>query len=258
MKTLRIFCVIVLVMWGVAFVINNSLHVIKPGYRAAVETLGAVADRSYENGPVWVFPFVTEVIPYDVKEQKYDFAYKLKTANMQNVLVSGAINYNLNGDRVHILHQYVGKDYQKVMIEPLLEGVLTQTVGKNDPAFLVNNMEMVTEAVSYIIKDELAQVDLLNTRDIKLFKPEFSEELEAAYRDAEVAKVATQRVEQEAQQMLLKAQSEGKALELKSNALKNPLIVQYEVAKALGSWSGNLPSTLVLGDNALPMLPLGK
>ena len=94
-------------------------------------------------------------------------------------------------------------------------------------------------------------------KDLEPNVPPFEKVIEdkaIAKQVAEKAKIETLRVEEEAKQMLLKAEAEGKALKLKSDALKNPLIVQYEVAKALGSWKGNLPSTLVIGQGALPIL----
>jgi len=253
MKIIKFLLWTVVILFIVSFAVVNVLKIIRPGEVAAIEEYGHVRNQSYQNGIVTIVPG-GKVVRFPRWEQKYDFSWQLKTGNVQTVTIKGALNYSLNPQQVHVLYQAVGENYKPVLVEPLLQGTLNQMIGKQEPAYIVNNPEVIGEAALYIVKDQLKQTNLVFVRDLQLFAPTFDKDLEQAYKDVAVAQLATKRVEEETKQLLMKAEAEGKALKLKSEALRNPLIVQYEVAKALGAWKGNLPNTLVLGQGALPVL----
>jgi len=256
MKLFKILLWAVIILFIGCFVVVNVWRAPEPGKAYGVADYGVVRDKSYENQ--WMFaPSVwSKVYPFDVTEQASSFSWEMKTGNVQSITMKGTINYALNPQEVHRVLKNIGEGnkYKSVLVDPLLQGTISQLVGKQDPIYVVNSQDVVAEAVRYIVADQLAQTGLVFVNGVQIFAPKFDKDLEKAFKDVAVAKLATQRVEEEAKQMLMKAEAEGKALQIKSEALRNPLIVQYEVAKALGSWKGNLPSTLVLGQGALPIL----
>lgn len=265
-KFVRISSIVVIVMFIASFVAINCLHVVHPGYRAVVDCYGYVQQKSYKNGIVKTIPG-SKVIIYDVHMKNQKFSVEVKSSSMQDVKVSGVLNFNLNGDQVHRLYEAVGEeDYKPVLITPLLEGAISEVVGKQTPEFIVNSQEMIREAVLYIMKDQLEQTQLVNVNDLRMFRPRFDSAFEKAISDkvvaqqiTEKAKIETQKVEEEAIQMKKRLEAEAYGINLKSKAMNNPLIVKYEYAKAMGKWTGKLPSTLVVGQNgSIPVLPLGK
>lgn len=255
----------VVAVYAISFVVVNFVRIVRPGYAGALEFCGYVYPSSYKNGLHTVWPG-SQMHVFNIMQQKHEYTMKLKTSSMQDVTVKGAIIYNLNADNVHRLYQNVGEQYQPVIITPLLEGALNETIGKQTPEFIVNSQEMIREAVLYIVKDQLEQTELVSVNDLRLFRPQFDEKFEEAIKDkvvaqqiAEKAKFETKRVEEEAAQMRKKMEAEAYGLNLKSKALNNPLIVRYEYAKAMGKWEGKLPNTLVVGQNGtMPVLPIGK
>lgn len=254
-----------LVAFVAAFVLRNVMHIVPVGYRAAVTDMEILRPTSYENGVVWGVPFVTKVVLYDVHERTYAYSFKVKGASMQDITMSGALVYHLNGDEVVRLYQAVGRNYQPVLITPLLEGAVNQIIGTKEPEFVVSNQEMIGEALLYIMQNELGPTGLVEVSDFRIFRPEFDPTFEAAIKDkvvaqqiAEKAKFETKKVEEEAKQMKLKLEAEAYGLDLKSEAMKNPLIVEYEYAKAFGKWEGKLPSTLMMGQSSIPVLQVGK
>jgi len=265
MKKTRNLLIAVVVIYAISMVVVNVLHSVRPGYEAAVEWCGYVVEKSYENGPILTWPG-SNVVSYNVKQQKHEYEIPVKAVSMQNVTVTGALNYNMCKGVAHRMYKEVGVDYKPVLITPILEGALNETVGKQSPEFIVSNSEMIKEAVLYIMKDQIEPTGLLKINDLNLFCPQFDKEYEKAIQDkvvaqqiAEKAKFETERVKQEALQMREKMEAEAYGLKLKSKALNNPLIVRYEYAKAMGKWEGKLPSTLVVGQNGtMPVLPLSK
>lgn len=265
MKKIKFVLAAVIAAYVVIFLVINVVKVVRPGEAAAVEFMGAVDQRSYSNGPVFVYPG-SKVVRFNVREQKHAYKMNLKLASMQDVTISGALNYNLVADNVYRLYENVGEDYKPVIVTPLLEGAFNETIGKQSPEFVVSSPEMIREAVLYILKDQLEPTGLLQISDLRLFKPQFDKKFEEAIKDkavaqqvAEKAKFETQKVEEEAAQMRKKLEAEAYGINLKSKSLNNPLIVKYEYAKAMGKWQGKLPNTLVVGQNGtMPVLPLGK
>ena len=50
------------------------------------------------------------------------------------------------------------------------------------------------------------------------------------------------------------ASANAKGVAELSKALSNPLVVKYEAIKALQKWDGKLPNSLVISDDALPII----
>lgn len=254
-KLVKVLAWAVIALYVLSFVGVNITRINKPGEAIAVTDAGYVRPHSYQEGIVWIFPLgISQVSVFDKKEQAYKFTFKTRTSELQKVSINGAFRFNVNGDSVHVMLQKVGKEYEPVLIAPLIEGTMNQLVGKQSIEYIAYNQEEVTEAIRYVMANELAPSNLIKVHDVQLFCPDFDQDVEKAIVAKTVAQQETERVKEEAKQMLLLAESEGKALKLKADALSNDLIIKYEVAKALGKWQGNLPGTLILGQDAMPIL----
>lgn len=263
-KSIIITAIAVLVAFVAAFVLVNSYVPVPAGHRAAKDFQGYVYPESYESGPHFTWPFVSFMQVYDVREQKAIYGFSVKEGQfMQDVKISGALNYHLNGDNVHLLYQKVGKDrdYKKVIIDPLVESSVNEIIGKHSSEFVVSQQDMIREAVLYIVRDRLPEANLVDVTDFHFFKPTFTKKYEAAIEEkavaqqiSEKAKYETLRVEEEAKQMKLRFEAEAHGINLKSEAMRNPLIVEYEYAKAFGKWEGKVPSTLMVGQNGVPFV----
>ncbi|MBR6409664.1 MAG: prohibitin family protein [Alphaproteobacteria bacterium] len=265
MKALKIVAFGIVAIWFGAMLVANIVKIVEPGHAGVVVTLGKVQEKSRESGPIAVWPFISDVVQFNVREQVYAFEIAMKAETVQDVTVTGALNYNLNGDQVYRLYKAVGEEYQPIVLYPLLEGALNQVVGKRSVEFIVSSSEMIREAVLYIMQDQINRTGLVNVNDLQMFKPHFDANFEKAVSDkvvamqvAEKAKIETERVKAEALQMRERLAAEAYGLELNSKALQNPLIVEYEFAKAMGKWEGKLPSTLVVGDKASVPVLLNK
>lgn len=152
-------------------------------------------------------------------------------------------------------------------------------------SFVGNEEKIVTEAVEYIVRDQLLTEGLVKVKTFRLLSyqasPEFENLIEQTVQakqgeklekyKSQMAKQATARVKEEAQQiyerMAAEAKAQGIEVELKAKALKNnPFVAQYELAKAVQKWNGelNLPQTLTMMEGAnssgtiIPFLKIGK
>ena len=261
MKKLTICMAIIAGVWGCLFLALNSIDVIPVGMTGAKETLGVV-DSKPRKGWVLKEPFISRIIKVNTRQQTYNFETSFKTNDGQNVKVPVSIVYQFREQNVPDMVKNINvATYQDLILAPYLTNALQDAIGKSDPFLLVTNTDMVSSATRYILENQLNQNQYIQIKDILFGKPIFPKSLEDAIEKkltetqlVELAKIQTLRVQEEAKQMLAMASANAKGVAELSKALSNPLVVKYEAIKALQKWDGKLPNSLVISDDALPII----
>lgn len=261
MKKLIVCMAIIAGVWGCLFLALNSIDVIPVGMTGAKETLGVV-DSKPRKGWVLKEPFISRIIKVNTRQQTYNFETSFKTNNGQNVKVPVSIVYQFREQNVPDMVKNINvATYQDLILAPYLTNALQDAIGKSDPFLLVTNTDMVSSATRYILENQLNQNQYIQIKDILFGKPIFPKSLEDAIEKkltetqlVELAKIQTLRVQEEAKQMLAMASANAKGVAELSKALSNPLVVKYEAIKALQKWDGKLPNSLVISDDALPII----
>lgn len=261
MKKLIVCMAIIAGVWGCLFLALNSIDVIPVGMTGAKETLGVV-DSKPRKGWVLKEPFISRIIKVNTRQQTYNFETSFKTNNGQNVKVPVSIVYQFREQNVPDMVKNINvATYQDLILAPYLTNALQDAIGKSDPFLLVTNTDMVSSATRYILENQLNQNQYIQIKDILFGKPIFPKSLEDAIEKkltetqlVELAKIQTLRVQEEAKQMLAMASANAKGVAELSKALSNPLVVKYEAIKALQKWDGKLPNSLVISNDALPII----
>lgn len=261
MKKLIVCMAIIAGVWGCLFLALNSIDVIPVGMTGAKETLGVV-DSKPRKGWVLKEPFISRIIKVNTRQQTYNFETSFKTNDGQNVKVPVSIVYQFREQNVPDMVKNINvATYQDLILAPYLTNALQDAIGKSDPFLLVTNTDMVSSATRYILENQLNQNQYIQIKDILFGKPIFPKSLEDAIEKkltetqlVELAKIQTLRVQEEAKQMLAMASANAKGVAELSKALSNPLVVKYEAIKALQKWDGKLPNSLVISDDALPII----
>lgn len=257
LKGLTILAIVIMVFYVVGLCLVNSCSIVQPRYAGIKITLGSIEPKSYSNGIVWHYPFISTVDTLKVSQLVHKYELNVKDVDGQRVIINGAVNYSANKDSAHVLYVNIGKDYLPVVLQPLLESTVNQVLGSKKALFIMQEQAMIQEAIFYIMNDQLEATNLVKVVDLRLFAPTFEESFQKALDEkftaqqlALKAAEETKRVREEAEQMYLKLKAEARGMEDRSNALKNPLIIEYEYAKAFNKWDGGVPGNLVLGGDA--------
>ena len=261
MKKLIVCMAIIAGVWGCLFLALNSIDVIPVGMTGAKETFGVV-DSKPRKGWVLKEPFISRIIKVNTRQQTYNFETSFKTNDGQNVKVPVSIVYQFREQNVPDMVKNINvATYQDLILAPYLTNALQDAIGKSDPFLLVTNTDMVSSATRYILENQLNQNQYIQIKDILFGKPIFPKSLEDAIEKkltetqlVELAKIQTLRVQEEAKQMLAMASANAKGVAELSKALSNRLVVKYEAIKALQKWDGKLPNSLVISDDALPII----
>lgn len=250
------------------FVFRNAMSIAPPGTTAAKVTFGHVSEEAYE-GFFWRVPFCSYPVIVNTRQQTNLYeSREVKTRDLQTIGLDCTVIYQINSEKVPAIIKNVNPEkIDSVVLFPRLANALQETIGKNDVYLLVTQQEMVREATRYILTDMLATDGFITVKDILFSKPKFSPQFEKVIEERmiagqllEITRIETQKVEEEAKQLLLKASADLDVLKRKNQLLTNPLIIKYEAMKLLQNWNGNLPSTLVISGNEslLPVFPVNS
>jgi regulator of protease activity HflC (stomatin/prohibitin superfamily) len=238
----------------------SSIYSIDPGFRGALTTLGKVEQRSYPNGVGFKWPYISSMTEIDVRTQKMEEQTSSYTSDVQTAQMQYVFTYDLRPDNVHVLYETVGMDYESKIVVPKLNDVLKDVVGKWQAQDLVSNRDKAREEVLAGLQ---AQLDSRFFQNISFqfinidYSDRFEDAIESkviAEQKAQEAVNNTKRIQEEAEQRLIKANAEVQEMNLKAKALNNnPKLIELEW---INKWNGQLPQ-YSLG-NSVPMINIGK
>ena len=239
------------------FVGYNIYVRVPAGHVGVRDRQGSVSPNVMKSGPNAKIPFWESVILFDTRLKVYDYSYSgaaLKTqTGVRITQFKAKISYHLVGDNAASLYENVGPDtvFERKVLEPVLNGAIFQTLGKYDPSYLIMNQGTVRDGIKQIIKNEIDSTWVAEIDGMQLTGFIFDSKFEQANIDLAVAKI-------EAERVLTDARARAEALHLECASIDNPLYIEYLIAKALGQWNGDVPSTLMMGNEALAVVPGGK
>lgn len=275
-------------------VAKHSFVKVDPGQRGIKRQWGQIQDSSYAPGLVWYIPFSeemgNEVVLVDIVPHRYEYTFKVRTKDLQQIDLKCAVLCELNDSKVHRLYdKYQGYDaYEQKVIKDMVNSTMLALSSLTDIWSFVGREESMTmDAVKYIVNDQLLADNLVAVKTFRLLSyqasPEFEKLVEQTAQakqgvkleeyKAQMARQATERVKQEAiqayERLAAVAKAEGLKIQIQAEALKdNPFVAQYEMAKALQKWNGNisLPQTLTImkganeggGFPVFPFMKIGK
>ena len=107
---------------------------VQTGYTGIVTTFGKVEDVTLEAGLHFKSPF-QKIIPMDNREQKSTFTTEAFSSDIQQVNITGSINYAINKSTAMNLFKEVGTDYFSKLVYPrmleITKGVFSKYTAEN-------------------------------------------------------------------------------------------------------------------------------
>jgi regulator of protease activity HflC (stomatin/prohibitin superfamily) len=252
------------------FILTESVVIVRAGYRGVVLYLGAVEDRVLGEGVHFITPFAEQVIPMEVRTQKFEAEASAASKDLQEVQSVIALNYRINPQQVNKIYQLLGITYQDRVISPTIQESVKASVAKFNAEELITKREIVKNVISQTIRTTLAanNLDVQNVfiTDFQ-FSKSFADQIDqkvVAFQKflteqnnlRAVRVIANQNViqaEAAAGANIAKASGEAKAIELITGQLRSsPEYLQWQ---AINRWNGKLPFSLGTG-RGLPFFKL--
>ena len=258
---------------------------VQTGYTGIVTTFGRVEDVTLEAGLHFKSPF-QRIIPMDNREQKSTFNTEAFSSDIQQVQITGSINYAINKKTAMNLFKEVGTDYFNKLVYPRMLEITKGVFSKYTAENLVANRQKLSESIREGLDNELDEYGI-NVISVSIENLDFTD----AFTDAVEAKqVAAQKklqaeieqnqmtmeTQQQAERKRINAEAEANVAKINADADAYALQVRSEaeaeankkIAESLTenlirfneikNWDGKLPTYMSgQGGTTIPVLNLG-
>ena len=282
----RTFILIAVIAALALLILITCTATVPTGYTGIVTTFGRVENENLEAGFHFKSP-VQKIVLMDNREQKAAFMTECFSSDIQQVDVTGSVNYAINKSTAMNLFKEVGTDYYVKLVQPRMLETIKGAFSKYTAENLVANRQTLSTQIREEMADELSDYGInvisINIENID-FTDAFTDAVEAkqvaaqkklqaqieeeqktmeAQQQAErerisaEAKAAVQKINADAEAYAVKVKSEAEAAaNEKIAASLTESLIRFTEAK---SWNGELPS-FVAGDSSavLPILSFGE
>jgi len=250
------------------FALMSSTVVVDAGTRAVVKTFGEVTGV-YDEGLHFRAPFVTSVVPVDVKTQRLVSESSAASRDLQIVTTQVVLNYRPDPEQVANLVREVGTDYESKIIDPAIQESVKAATAQFTAENLITQRPLVSESIRNVLNERLTPRGIL-VEEVSItefnFSEEFSRAIEAkqvAEQDALRAERELRRAQIEAQQQVARAEAEAEARLQVARAEAEALRLQREVIspellqlRFIERWDGILPRFMGGDTGLVPFVSL--
>ena len=281
-KGLIIAGVVVLALLVVATMCTAT---VQTGYTGIVTTFGKVENMTLEAGLHLKSPF-QQIISMDNREQKTSFTTEAFSSDIQQVNITGSINYAINKSTAMNLFKEVGTDYFNKLVYPRMLEITKGVFSKYTAENLVANRQKLSESIRDGLSEELKSYGI-NVISLSIENLDFTD----AFTDAVEAKqVAAQRklqaeieqaqmtmeTQQQAERQRINAEAAANVAKINADADAYALKVRSEaeaeankmIAESLTenlirsneikAWDGKLPVYMAGDGTTIPVLQFGQ
>lgn len=254
-------------------ILAESIVIVEAGHRGVVLYLGAVENRVLGEGVHFIAPFLEQVVPMEVRTQKFQAEASAASNDLQEVQTVIAVNYRIDPTEANKIYQTLGVNYGDRVISPTIQESVKASVAKFNAEDLITKRETAKSVIANAIRSTLAANDI-QTQNVFITDFKFSDAFASQIEQKVVAfqkyltelnnlrsvgVVANQSVAQaegQARATAAKATGESQAIKIITSQLReSPEYLQWQ---AISKWNGQMP--YALGSSGFPFfqLPLPK
>jgi prohibitin 2 len=256
-----------LIAVGVLFILivvsATSTYIVDPGTRGIKVTLGKAADRFLPEGFGFKTPFVTTIVPVNIRQRTEALTAACFSSDLQQITTELRVLYRVpETSVVQIYKQFAGDPFDS-LIAPRVQEAIKEVTALQTAEQIVKNREEVKQKSLAAAKVKIGEI--LWIEDIVIRNINLSSELERAIeakmvaeQQAAQARFTQVQTEVEAQTAIIRARGEAEAIKERGEALKlNPAFLRLQIVER---WNGKSPLVVPGAANttgAELLLPLG-
>ncbi len=242
---------------------SSTSYVVEPGTRGIKVTLGKAADRFLPEGFGFKTPFMTTVVPVNVRQQTQAVKADCFSSDLQQVIADVRVLYRVPEQSVvQIYKQYSGDPFDS-LIAPRVQEALKEVTAMQTAEQIVKNREEIKQKTLAAARLKIG--DMLWVEDIVIRNLDLSPELERAIeakmvaeQQAAQARFTQVQTQVDAETAVIRAKGEAEAIRVRGEALKlNPAFLRLQIVER---WNGKSPLVVPAEGNeseASLLLPLG-
>jgi prohibitin 2 len=238
-------------------------YVVDPGTRGIKVTLGKTADQFLPEGFGFKAPFVTSIVPVNIRQKTQSVRAECFSSDLQQVLLDLRVLYRVPEQSVvQIYKQFAGDPFDS-LIAPRVQEALKEVTALMTAEQIVKHREEVKQKALAAARQKIGT--LLLVEDIVIRNIDLSAELERAIeakmvaeQQAAQARFTQLQTQVEAETAVISAKGEAEAIKVRGDALRlNPAFLRLKIVER---WNGKSPLVVPADPNntgAGLLLPLG-
>ena len=215
-KTLIILAGVVIVALLIA---TTCTATVETGYTGIVTTFGKVEDITMEAGLHFKSPF-QQIVVMDNREQKSTFTTEAFSSDIQQVNITGSINYAINKSTAMNLFKEVGTDYFNKLVYPRMLEITKGVFSKYTAENLVANRQTLSESIRDGLYSELESYGI-NVISLSIENIDFTDAFTDAVEAKQVAAQEKLQAEIEQSQMTMETQQQAERQRINAEAAAN-------------------------------------
>jgi len=254
-------------------IMAESIVIVEAGHRGVVLYLGAVENRVLGEGVHFIAPFLEQVVPMEVRTQKFQAEASAASNDLQEVQTVIAVNYRIDPTEANKIYQTLGVNYGDRVISPTIQESVKASVAKFNAEDLITKRETAKSVIANAIRSTLAANDI-QTQNVFITDFKFSDafatqieqkvvafqkyltELNNLRSISVVANQSVAQAEGQARATAAKATGESQAIKIITSQLReSPEYLQWQ---AISKWNGQMPYAIGSGGFPFFQLPLPK
>ena len=212
-----------IIIVGIAVIVGivalTCTATVQTGYTGIVTTFGRVEDVTLEAGFHFKSPF-QEIILMDNREQKSTFTTEAFSSDIQQVDITGSINYAINKSTAMNLFKEVGTDYFNKLVYPRMLEITKGVFSKYTAENLVANRQNLSESIRAGMHEELNNYGI-NVISISIENIDFTDAFTDAVEAKQVAAQKKLQAEIEQSQMTMETQQQAERKRINAEAEAN-------------------------------------
>lgn len=187
---------------------------------------------------------------------------------MQTVDIALRILFRPNPDKLSVILNNIGQDYDKRILPSISNEVLKGTVAQYNAEQLISQREKVSKEIREVLQKRALEFDII-LEDVSITDLQFTREFTSAIESkqveqqrAERAKFVVSRREEETKAQVLRAEGQAEAAKLVADATKNfgPGLVtmrKIETSQHIAQKLSMSPNVTFIAGNTVNMLNIG-
>jgi regulator of protease activity HflC (stomatin/prohibitin superfamily) len=239
--------------------LSLSFTTIDAGSVGVVKKFGQPV-RQLDPGAHFVIPYAETVTNVAVQTRTVTPEEIASSADLQVVKTKVTLAYHINPEYATDILVKLNDDAEVRIINPSIIEAVKATTAKYNASELITQRATVRDGIETMISQRLAAyhliADQVSITDFN-FSEDYNKAIEAkvtAQQNAEKALNDLQRIKTEAQQQIEQAKGEAEALKSQKEQITPELLQLRTIEMMSKNWDGHLPTTIVGGNGALPML----
>lgn len=233
-----------IVVFVVLILISSTTYVVEPGMRGIKVTLGKAEDRFLPSGFGCKAPFITSVVPMNVRQKTVSLKADCFSSDLQQVTMDVRVLYRIPEESVvQIYKQFAGDPFDS-LIAPRVQEAVKEVSALKTAEQIVKDREEIKDKALAAARAKIGTnlvVDDIVIRNIDL-SSELERAIEAkmvAEQQAAQARFIQVQTQVEAETAVIKAKGEAEALKVRGEALKtNPAFLRLQIIER---WNGKSP-----------------